>query len=103
MAVGKEITTTFYGQKYSESYYLGCSTGGRQGMKSAQMFPNDFYGIVAGAPAFDFNDLQSWSGWLSVITGFDNTSSGYVTQSLWTTVHEEILRQCDGIDGAIDG
>ena len=72
-------------------------------MKSAQMFPADFDGIVAGAPAFDFNDLSSWSGWLGVITGFNNTSSGFVDEGLWSVVHDEILAQCDGIDGAIDG
>jgi feruloyl esterase len=103
VVVGKEITTLFYGKNFTKSYYLGCSTGGRQGMKSAQMFPADFDGIVAGAPAFDFNDLSSWSGWLGVITGFDNTSSGFVDEALWSAVHDEILAQCDGIDGAIDG
>jgi feruloyl esterase len=103
VVVGKEITTLFYEQNFTKSYYLGCSTGGRQGMKSAQMFPADFDGIVAGAPAFDFNNLGSWSGWLGVITGFDNTSSGFVDKNLWGVVHDEILAQCDGIDGAIDG
>lgn len=103
VVVGKEITSLFYKQNFTKSYYLGCSTGGRQGMKSAQMFPADFDGIVAGAPAFDFNNLDSWSGWLGVITGFDNTSSGFVDENLWGVVHDEILAQCDGLDGAIDG
>jgi feruloyl esterase len=103
VVVGKEVTTLFYGKNFTKSYNLGCSTGGRQGMKSAQMFPADFDGIVAGAPAFDFNDLSSWSGWLGVTTGFDNTSSSFVDEALWSVVHDEILTQCDGIDGAIDG
>jgi feruloyl esterase len=48
--VGKEITKKFYGSAHKKSYYLGCSTGGRQGFKSVQSFPNDFDGVVAGAP-----------------------------------------------------
>ena len=56
---GKQITQAHYGSPHKKSYYLGCSTGGRQGMKAAQSFPEDFHGIVAGAPAFDFNSLIS--------------------------------------------
>jgi len=62
VVVGKEITEAYYNRNYSKSYYLGCSTGGRQGFKSAQDFPEDFDGIVAGAPALAFNNLSSWSG-----------------------------------------
>ena len=62
VVVGKEITEAYYQRNYSKSYYLGCSTGGRQGFKSAQKFPEDFDGIVAGAPALAFNNLSSWSG-----------------------------------------
>lgn len=62
VVVGKAITEKFYGKKWSKSYYLGCSTGGRQGMKEVQDFPDDFDGVVAGAPAVAFNNLSSWSG-----------------------------------------
>lgn len=103
MVVGKSITAAFYGQNYTKSYYLGCSTGGREGFKSAQSFPDDFDGIVAGSPALDFPNLNSWSGWLGVDTGFDNTSASFVTKAQWALVHAEVLRQCDGIDGAVDG
>lgn len=51
----------------------------------------------------DFPDLNSWGLWLGSVAGFDNTSSSFVTEGLWTVVHEEILKQCDGIDGAVDG
>lgn len=40
--LGKNITASFYGEDPIYSYYLGCSTGGRQGMKMAQSFPDDF-------------------------------------------------------------
>ncbi|KAF2017819.1 tannase and feruloyl esterase [Aaosphaeria arxii CBS 175.79] len=99
---GKEITRIFYGEPHTKSYYLGCSTGGRQGFKEAQDFPEDFDGIVAGAPAFDWNDLMSWTGRFYTITG-DNTSDTFVPQTLWPLIHEDVLKQCDGLDGVEDG
>jgi feruloyl esterase len=50
VVVGKEITKQYYGNAHKKSYYLGCSTGGRQGFKAVQSYPNDFDGVVAGAP-----------------------------------------------------
>src|ERR1017187_3955530 len=47
----KLMARTYYGAGPSKSYYDGCSQGGRQGLTLAQRFPNDFDGIVAGAPA----------------------------------------------------
>jgi len=50
VVVGKEVTKQYYGTAHKKSYYLGCSTGGRQGFKAVQTYPNDFDGVVAGAP-----------------------------------------------------
>ena len=60
VVIGKEMTKLFYGRPYTKSYYLGCSTGGRQGLYAAQEFPNDFDGILAGSPAIDRNALVAW-------------------------------------------
>jgi pimeloyl-ACP methyl ester carboxylesterase len=46
----KEITRAYYGRPLRRAYFEGCSTGGRQGLILAQRFPDDFDGIVAGAP-----------------------------------------------------
>ena len=51
--IGKELTSAFYGQNHTKSYYLGCSTGGRQGIKSVEDFPEDFDGVVAGKSRHD--------------------------------------------------
>ncbi|KAF1835687.1 tannase and feruloyl esterase [Decorospora gaudefroyi] len=102
VAVGKEITKHFYGKPHKKSYYLGCSTGGRQGFKSAQDFPDDFDGIVAGAPAFAFNNLTSWSGHFYALTGPPNSST-FVPLSMWVQIYEDVLKQCDELDGYKDG
>ncbi|ORY01583.1 feruloyl esteras-like protein B [Clohesyomyces aquaticus] len=100
--VGKNITKTLYGKPHSKSYYLGCSTGGREGFKSAQEFPEDFDGIVAGAPAFAFNNLTSWSGHFYPLTGPPG-SPAFVPTAMWPVIHQDILRQCDMLDGYADG
>src|SRR5271165_5698230 len=47
---GKQIAKAFYGTDAKRSYYSGCSTGGQQGIIEAEYFPEDFDGILAGAP-----------------------------------------------------
>lgn len=100
---GKRLTKLFYDKAYKKSYYIGCSLGGRQGIKAAEMFPGDYDGMVAGSPALDFNNLQSWRASFFPITGPAN-SSDFISTALWKNlIHDEILNQCDGLDGAIDG
>ncbi|KAK8028624.1 feruloyl esterase B-2 [Apiospora marii] len=101
VAVGKQVASEFYGKKHDKSYYFGCSTGGRQGWKMAQDFPDNFDGVVAGAPAFAFNNLTSWSGTFFPIIKAAG-ADGFPTQAL-AALDAELLRQCDEIDGAKDG
>ena len=100
--VGKQISESFYGKPHTKSYYLGCSTGGRQGFKSAQDFPSDFDGIVAGAPALRFNYLNSWSGYFYPLIR-DAGPDGYPPNSTWAAIDAALLAQCDTLDGASDG
>ncbi|KAJ7159984.1 tannase and feruloyl esterase [Mycena crocata] len=102
--VGKQIVEAYYGRPHSKSYYLGCSSGGRQGTQAALKFPEDFDGIIAGAPATDFNHLVHWTGMLSRYLGAPNAASSpsYIPSELWKLIAEEILHQCDGLDGVLD-
>ncbi|KAI3317179.1 tannase and feruloyl esterase [Xylariaceae sp. AK1471] len=101
--IGKKLTSLFYDRPSGKSYYIGCSLGGRQGIGNAEKFPNDFDGIVAGAPAVDFNSLYSWRASFYTITG-DTKSPDFISPDTWkTTIHNEVLRQCDYIDGVTDG
>ncbi|KAE9975277.1 hypothetical protein EG328_003246 [Venturia inaequalis] len=103
VVVGKQLAQQFYGMEHTKSYYLGCSQGGRQGIGNAQKFPADFDGIVAGAPALDMNNLISWRASFFPITG-STTSPDFVAPAVWSgLIHDEVLRQCDGLDGVRDG
>ena len=102
VVIGKQVSETFYGKAHSKSYYLGCSTGGRQGFKAVQTFPNDSDGVVAGAPAFSFNNLTSWSSGFLPLTGTPESAT-FVPLAMWPVIHQDILAQCDMLDGVADG
>ncbi|KAH8897927.1 tannase and feruloyl esterase [Thozetella sp. PMI_491] len=102
VVLGKDISRAFYGKAHSKSYYLGCSTGGRQGFKEVQTFPEDFDGVVAGAPAFAFNNLTSWSCHFLPLTG-PSGSASFIPLDMWPIIHQEVLNQCDALDGLVDG
>lgn len=50
----KALAKLYYGQAHKYAYWDGYSTGGRQGLKLAQVYPNDFDGILSGAPAINW-------------------------------------------------
>jgi feruloyl esterase len=102
VVVGKEIVQQFYSQGIERSYYLGSSTGGRQGWMSVQRFPDDFDGVVAGCPAFNFINLINWGARFYPTTGTPDADT-FVSSAKWEIIHDEIMRQCDALDGAADG
>ncbi|KAJ7637197.1 tannase and feruloyl esterase [Roridomyces roridus] len=103
--VGKQIVEMYYGRPHDKSYYIGCSSGGRQATYSALHYPQDFDGVVAGAPATDFNHLLHWTGMLGRALGAPDpqSSSAFIPAGLWKLVAAEILSQCDALDGVRDG
>jgi len=99
----KTLTEAFYQKPPARSYYIGCSLGGRMGIKGAELYPDDYDGIVAGCPAVDFNHLQGQRAMFYPITG-PVGSPNYISHQLWTgLIHGEVLKQCDGLDGVVDG
>ncbi|POR36713.1 Carboxylic ester hydrolase [Tolypocladium paradoxum] len=99
----KLLTEAFYNKPPAHSYYIGCSLGGRMGIKAAEMYPGDYDGIVAGAPAVDFNNLQGERAMFYPITGAVG-SPDFIGPDIWKgLIHDEVLRQCDALDGVTDG
>ena len=94
----KEIITAYYGRPPTYSYFEGCSTGGGQGLKAAQRYPDDFDGIAIGAPAFDFVGLQLY-GWTNQMAVAKTPLSADKVQLLAAVV----LRLFDDLDGLADG
>ena len=93
----KEIIKAFYGNAPQLSYWNGCSTGGRQGLKEAQMFPNDYDGIIAGAPA----NRTAISLWIAFAVLKDEAS--YIPAEKYKPIHQAVLNACDATDGVKDG
>ncbi|KAJ5718576.1 ferulic acid Esterase/Feruloyl esterase [Penicillium malachiteum] len=99
---GSTIPADYYNGKVSYSYYAGCSTGGKQGMKEVQRFPEDFDGVVVGPPAWWSTRQQDWQLRVSMISLSEN-GTNYIPYDLFPIIGEEVMRQCDKSDGIVDG
>ncbi|MBS1681963.1 MAG: tannase/feruloyl esterase family alpha/beta hydrolase [Bacteroidetes bacterium] len=102
--VSKSILNTLYCTYPRYSYFLGCSRGGGQAMVEAQFYPDDFNGIVAGAPAFNWPAFGA-----QFIRGSQNNypnpadvSKPVITTENLKLLQDYVLRQCDNIDGVSD-
>lgn len=106
--IGKQLVRAFYGTPPSYSYWNGCSTGGRQGLRMAQDFPGDYNGILAGAPAIHWDRFQAGQIWYQLVQLRDNggpigdgtPAMLLAKQSLATG---KAVAACDAIDGVADG
>jgi feruloyl esterase len=94
----KKLVSAYYGSPTSKSYFDGCSTGGRQGLISAQRFPEDFDGIVVGAPVLDFTGTMSH--YATVQQAF---AAAPLTREKLTLLAEKVYAKCDPGDGLSDG
>jgi feruloyl esterase len=96
----KTTVNGFYGKAPRFSYFAGCSTGGRQALTAAQRYPEDFNGIVAGAPASHTSTQAFGQIWFSQAL---SDPAGALPREKLTLVHDAALNACDALDGATDG
>jgi Tannase and feruloyl esterase len=103
--VSKAIVRSYYGEEAKRSYFSGCSNGGRQGMMEAQRYPDDFDGVVAGAPAMDFTGIaaQFMKDLQTLFPDPKNTATPVLSAETMKAVGANILEQCDAADGVNDG
>lgn len=96
----KAITRGFYGQDPRLSYFNGCSTGGRQGLMEAQRYPDDFDGIVTGAPANPWTNGHAGAIVRSLY--FAAHQAGNLPPAKRTLLEASVLSVCDAQDGVTD-
>ena len=101
VVTAKAMITKFYDRGPRLSYWNGCSTGGRQGLMSAQKYPEDFDAILAGAPANYQTHLHAWD--LAVSTPVLKDTAGAVSAAKLDMVNKAMINACDGKDGVADG
>ena len=97
----KAIVTAFYSNGPRFSYWDGCSTGGRMALTEAQRFPDDFDGIIAGAPA-NFSSHQA-AQMISVALAVHKDEASYIPPAKYPLIHQAALEACDARDGVKDG
>ncbi len=97
------IVSRHYVKPADKRYFRGCSTGGRQALVSAQRFPEDFDGIIAGAPVLDETGTAAlhliWSGRANL----DARGEPVLTAERVAQVRQRVLAACDDLDGVADG
>jgi len=109
--VAKPLVEQYYAKDISKSYFVGCSTGGREGMIMAQRYPTLFDGVVSGAPAIRTGLSNLGLRWFNVqlnravqATGIGAQEPGaQFSADEQKLIVDGLLQACDARDGAADG
>jgi feruloyl esterase len=96
----KAIINSFYGNAPKYSYFSSCSAGGREAMKAAQMYPDDFDGIVAGSPGLDWTSRAAQAVRIDQMVLKD--PSAKIPTAKLQLLHTAALNACDALDGVKD-
>jgi feruloyl esterase len=97
----KALAHAFYGKPAEHSYWIGCSSGGYEGLMEAQRFPTDYDGIVAGAPANNWTRLMA--GDLDATLAVLKDPASLLDASALGVLYRAALAVCDRNDGVTDG
>ena len=99
----KELVAAFYERRAKRNLYMGCSTGGRQGLMEAQQFPDDFEGIIAGAPPLDqTGDSAYHLNWI-MRSNVGPDRKPILTPDRLPLIQKAVFAACDARDGLADG
>jgi feruloyl esterase len=96
----KAIIQAFYGNGPQLSYFSSCSNGGRQALMEAQRYPEDYNGIIVGAPANFFTHLLE--GFIGNLQALSEPGS-YIPHTKLKAIEAAALAACDARDGVTDG
>ncbi len=98
--VGKALTQAFYGKAPRFSYFVGGSTGGRQGLMEAQRYPADYDGIYSGCPAINWAHMVPSTLWPQVVM---HEAKHFVSKEKLEAVTAAAIAACDQDDSVSDG
>jgi hypothetical protein len=96
----KAVVAAFYGEPPSRSYFASCSTGGRQALMEAQRYPDDYDGLVAGAPAAAWTRLLFDKVWNAQAL---LRPAAHITPATLAVLTQAVVAACDRRDGVPDG
>jgi hypothetical protein len=95
----KKLVAAYYGKGPDKSYFVGCSGGGRQGLMEAARFPEDYDGVLAGAPAASWTDLAIA---MTNAVQAQRPPGAAIRRDQMRLLQDEVVRQCDDVDGQRD-
>ncbi|HEV2597837.1 MAG TPA: tannase/feruloyl esterase family alpha/beta hydrolase [Sphingopyxis sp.] len=98
--LAKDVVLRYYGRKASKAYFVGCSTGGHQGLSEAQKYPDDYDGIIAGAPAHNRTRLHIR---FAALRQLGMQPGAAISTPLITAWQQSIIKACGGRDGGAPG
>jgi feruloyl esterase len=98
--IGKTLTGQFYGRSPQHSYFIGCSQGGHHALTEAQRFPDDYDGIVAGAPVYNWTNEMAGQAWN--VRALRETPAGSLAKGKLTALYQAVIQACGGADGLVD-
>ncbi|VVB43688.1 Tannase and feruloyl esterase [Beijerinckiaceae bacterium RH AL1] len=96
----KRLAAAYYSRPVTRAYFDGCSNGGRQAMVEATRYPEDFDGIIAGAP---FLDLQVITAAAAKYKALFAKPESYLPASALPAIDAKVRAACDAADGVSDG
>jgi tannase/feruloyl esterase len=97
---GKAFAEAYYSAKVVHAYFDGCSTGGRMAMMEAERYPEDYGGVIAGAPLMS----STTSAARAVVQNAALSSpAAYIPEATIAAIDTRVTERCDAIDGAMDG
>ncbi|WP_068874793.1 MULTISPECIES: tannase/feruloyl esterase family alpha/beta hydrolase [unclassified Phenylobacterium] len=101
-AAAKRLTGAYYGRPPAQTYFEGCSQGGREGVVSALRFPSLFDGIIAGAPGLHMTATFAFGQRNARLI---HAPGAMLSAAKLKTLNDAVLRHCDTVaaDGLVDG
>ena len=96
----KTLTQRFYGRAPRHSYFVGCSQGGHHGLMEAQRFPDDYDGIIAGAPVYDWVGEMTEQAWN--VRALQQTPAGALPPEKLQLLYRGVVKACGGPNGLVE-